>query len=155
MGLRCKTHLVFCFFFICPKFFEKVIALQKMPNSQCLLTFRLFSCVEVCPFKLARCYKSGSLAGFLWLKWCLLLREQSADFAKILVFRGLTFAFFCCPLYLSVKLTNTVEGMQQTAKDAQDAISPPHGRKLRQNTFSEVQLEQAKKAHQQQRHPAA
>jgi hypothetical protein len=43
----------------------------------------------------------------------------------------------------------------QTAKDAQDAIPPPHGRKLRQNTFSEVQLEQAEKAHQQQRHPAA
>ena len=35
--------------------------------------------------------------------------------------------------------------MQQTAKDAQDAIPPPRGRKLRQNTFSEVQLEQAKK----------
>ena len=31
----------------------------------------------------------------------------------------------------------------QTTKDAQDAIPPPHGRKLRQNTFSEVQLEQA------------
>ncbi len=35
--------------------------------------------------------------------------------------------------------------MQQTAKDAQDAIPPPHRRKLRQNTFSEVQLEQRKK----------
>lgn len=34
---------------------------------------------------------------------------------------------------------------EQTTKDAQDAIPPPHGRKLRQNTFSEVQLEQAKK----------
>jgi len=36
----------------------------------------------------------------------------------------------------------------QTTKDAQDAIPPPRGRKLRQNTFSEVQLEQAEKAHQ-------
>ncbi|MBS6323742.1 MAG: hypothetical protein KH409_07185 [Clostridium sp.] len=34
----------------------------------------------------------------------------------------------------------------QTTKDAQDAIPPPHRRKLRQNTFSEVQLEQAEKA---------
>lgn len=34
---------------------------------------------------------------------------------------------------------------EQTTKDAQDAIPPPHGRKLRQNTFSEVQLEQAEK----------
>ena len=44
---------------------------------------------------------------------------------------------------------------EQTTKDAQDAIPPPHRRKLWQNTFSEVQLEQAEKAHQQQRHPAA
>lgn len=35
--------------------------------------------------------------------------------------------------------------MQQMTKDAQDAIPPPHRRKLRQNTFSEVQLEQRKK----------
>ena len=34
---------------------------------------------------------------------------------------------------------------EQTTKDAQDAIPPPHRRKLRQNTFSEVHLERRKK----------